>query len=174
MKKLIPFIILILGLVPAFAQRFCSKAKVHAYKRSSIPGMIQEPEVRDDGKVINKPVRPVVNYFIYLELPTSKTIVDRVWIDGKSYRTSIDTITATPVVISGGQPGRFEASDTVVPFTRKPVVRINIHEALEINPSEKVRNQLSGSAVLIEFHQGKRKYFTRVREWKKLPSVVLQ
>lgn len=165
---------LLVGLVPAFGQKFCTKARIHAFKRSSIPGIIQEPEVRDDGKVINKPVKPVVSYFIYMELPSSRTLVDRVWIDGVSYRTSIDTISSTPVIISGGQPGKFEARDTVVPSTRKQVVRLNIHEALATDPSENIRKQLEGTAVLIEFHNGKRQYFTRAKEWKKLPSVVLQ
>lgn len=174
MKKLIPFIILLLGSVPLFAQRFCSGAKIHSFKRSSIPGMIQGPDIRDDGKVINKPVRPVINYFIYMELPSAKTVIDRVWIDGKAYRTSIDTIASTPVTVSGGQVGKFETRDTVVPKTRKAVVRLNIHEQEEISPADKIRGQLDGSAVLVEFHVGRKKYFTRSGEWKKLPSVVLQ
>ena len=74
MKKFATLILLIVLANGVYAQKYCKKAIVHAYQRNSMPGNFPQRETSEDGK-IQRPVKPVVSYHIYMEEPVQWLII---------------------------------------------------------------------------------------------------
>lgn len=172
MKKIFILLTLISFTNLVSAQRLCKKAVVHAYIRNSMPGNFPQRETAEEGN-ISKPVRPVSSYHIYLEDPRGGFTVNRIWINGESYNVTTEKVNQTPIIVAGGQVGKYQKNDTIHTRSSK-VLRILVKEKTNIDPPLKISDKIRQNAVVVEFSYGKRSYYNFSSQLKKLQPVVLQ
>lgn len=158
------------GLV--FSQKICKKAIVHAYIRNSMPGNFPSRDVNEKGEV-PRPIKPVTSYHIYLEKPADDIQVSRVWLNGESYSVTVEQVDQTPIIVAGGQVGKYQRNDTIVTKTNK-VLRLILKEKIDKQPSAKLSEIVSKNPVVVEFQRGKKQYFNFSPQLKKLQPLVLQ
>ncbi|MGZ5255188.1 MAG: hypothetical protein ACXWV4_12475 [Flavitalea sp.] len=172
MKKLSPFLLLLALASTGFSQAYCKKAVVHAYQRSSMPGNFPQRETSEDGK-IQKPVRPVLSYHIYMEDPVDGWEVSKVWINGEAFQVRTERVEKTPIIIAGGQVGKYQRNDTIQTRSSR-VMRIIPNGRTESASTQKIRELATKHPVVVEFKRGKRVYYSYASTFKKLQPVVLQ
>jgi hypothetical protein len=147
--------------------------KVHAYVRHSTPGAVPKVVASENGAPIKKTATALVNYSIYVELKKGTTItINRLWIDGKAFKARKETVLETPVVFKQAGIGNQYQTDTLVPKTNNIVWKL-VQDGM-INQSQKPPKSLKGNALLVEYIWKGKKFYYAVKEWKKLPPLILQ
>lgn len=101
-------------------------------------------------------------------------MVNTVWLDGTAYIAELEKIEQKPVIIAGGQVGKFQKNDTILQRPKGNVYRVHMKEISKEPINNKLQELSKNNPVVIEFTIGKRKYYNVSREWKKLQPVVLQ
>lgn len=174
MKFYFTLIVFLLSGPLIFGQKQCKRMKVHSYVRNSMPGNFPKGEAMENGGNVDKPIRPVSSYLIYIENPSKKAKVHTVWLDGTAYIAELEKIEQKPVIIAGGQVGKFQKNDTILQRPKGNVYRVHMKEISKEPINNKLQELSRNNPVVIEFTIGKRKYYNVSREWKKLQPVVLQ
>lgn len=147
--------------------------KAHAYIRHSTPGAVPKVVAREEGSPIKKTATVLVNYSIYIEVKKGSSItINRLWIDGQAFKARKETILETPVVFKQQAIGNQYQTDTLVPKTRNLVWKL-VQDGMQ-NTVSKVPEKSKGNDLLIEYSWKGKKYYYVVKEWKKLPPLVLQ
>lgn len=147
--------------------------KVHAFVRHSTPGAVPKVVARENGAPIKKTASALVNYSIYVELKKGSSItINRLWIDGQAFKARKEIILETPVVFKQQAIGNQYQTDTLVPKTNNIVWKL-VQDGMQ-NTVSKVPEKFKGNALLIEYVLKGKKYYFAVKEWKKLPPLILQ
>jgi hypothetical protein len=147
--------------------------KIHAYVRHSTPGAVPKVVAIENGGAVKKMPTSLVNYSIYAELKKSSTItITRLWIEGKAYTTRKEAIKETPVLFKQPAIGNQYQTDTLVPKTNNIVWKL-IQEGL-VDNSPKAPKNLKGNDLLVEYIWKGKKYNYVIKEWEKLPPLILQ
>lgn len=164
-------------LIPAIglAQKKCERIKLHAYQRSTLPGMVPGGVVNEDGKMVEARPRINTTYYLYLETPVKKKLdISTIWINGEAYNADVDTVQSKPVVIGKTPVGNLQRTDTLVRNTPHTLLQLKPKQKKEITPTEKIRSILERHDVMVEFAIGRRKYYSSQEEIKKLEPLALQ
>lgn len=172
MKKFATLMLLVLLAGGVYAQKYCKKAIVHAYQRSSMPGNFPQRETSEDGQ-IQRPVKPVVSYHIYMEEPVEGWEITRVWINGEALQVRTEKVEKTPIIVAGGQVGKYQRNDTIKTKSDR-VTRIIPNGKSDAASTQKIRELAAKHPVLVEFKRGKKNYYSYAPAFKKLQPVVLQ
>lgn len=172
MKKFATLILLIVLASGVYAQKYCKKAIVHAYQRSSMPGNFPQRETSEDGK-IQRPVKPVLSYHIYLEEPVEGWEITRVWISGEAFQVRTEKVEKTPIIVAGGQVGKYQRNDTIQTKSAR-VTRVIPNGKSESVSTEKIRELAAKHPVVVEFKRERKTYYSYAPVFKKLQPVVLQ
>jgi hypothetical protein len=172
MKKFGTLMLLVLLASGVYAQKYCKKAIVHAYQRSSMPGNFPQRETSEEGNV-QRPVKPAVSYHIYMEEPVEGWEITRVWINGEAFQVRTEKVEKTPIIIAGGQVGKYQRNDTIQTKSEN-VTRIIPNGKTDAVSTEKIRGLAAKNPVLIEFKRGRKSYYSYAPAFKKLQPVVLQ
>jgi len=144
-----------------------------AYQRSTIPGTMPRKTLDESGNQVDRPIKKLNTYFIYIQLIHNCDIeTTRIWIGGKAYRIAQEVVTHTPVVIEHSHPGALP--DTLVKQTGNKVIRLQPTEELQVKSNKMVRNKLGGGNVVIEYNNNSRSKYYIIKEIKKLAPLVLQ
>lgn len=147
--------------------------KAHAYIRHSTPGAVPKVVAREEGSPIKKSATALVNYSIYIEVKKgSSIIINRLWIEGKAFKARKETVLETPVVFKQQAIGNQYQTDTLVQKTNHIVWKL-VQDGMQ-NTVLKVPEKSRGNALLIEYSWKGKKYYYAVKEWKKLPPLILQ
>lgn len=147
---------------------------VHGFIRNSMPGNFPKGEAMENAGSVEKPIRPVTSYLVYIDNPPKKAKVHTVWLDGTPYTAELEKIEKTPVIIPGGQVGKFQKNDSIIQNPTGTVYRVHMKEIRKEPLNEKLQAISKKNPVVIEFNIGRRKYYNVSGEWKKLQPVVLQ
>lgn len=174
MKIYFTLIVLLISAPVLFAQKQCKRLTVHSFIRNSMPGNFPKGEAMENAGNVNKPVRPVTSYLIYIENPSKKAKINSVWIDGTAYKAELEKIEQTPVIIAGGQVGKFQKNDTIIHNPKGSVYRVHMKEISKEPVNARLQELSKKNAAVVEFSIGRRKYYNVSGEWKKLQPVVLQ
>lgn len=172
MKKLSTLLLFIVLASTGFAQKYCKKAVVHAYQRSSMPGNFPQRETSENGQ-IQKPVRPVVSYHIYMEEPVEGWEISRIWINGEPFQVRTEKVEKTPIIVAGGQVGKYQRNDTIQTKSGRVTRIIPNGKSNEIS-TQKIRELAAKQPVVVEFKRGRKTYYNYASTFKKLQPVVLQ
>ena len=171
------FVLLIMILVPVLlsGQKVCSKVKLHAYQRQTLPGMIADGVVNEDGKVKSPKPQIRTTRYIFLQVPKGKkTKVIRVWISGQSHDVSVDSVKSTPVILGKTPVGNLVRNDTLVPRTGDMVLALSAGTRLLSKPVKKLLKPIEDNELVVEYIIGRRSYYSFAREIKKLEPLALQ
>lgn len=172
MKKLFTLLLFLVLASTGFSQKYCKKAIVHAYQRNSMPGNFPQRETPEDGK-IQRPVKPVVSYHIYLEEPVEGWVITRLWINGEAFPVRTEKVDKTPIVVAGGQVGKYQRNDTIQTKSGR-VTRIIPNGKNDAPTTPKMKELATKNAVVVEFKRGRKTYYSYASVFKKLQPVVLQ
>lgn len=172
MKKLSTLLLFLVLAGTGFSQKYCKKAEIHAYQRSSMPGNFPQRETSEDGRV-QRPVKPVVSYHIYMEKPVDDWEITRIWINGEAFQVRTEMVENTPIIIAGGQVGKYQRNDTIQTKSGR-VLRIIPNGKSDTPSTQKIRDLASKKPVLVEFKRGSKTYYSFAPAFKKLQPVVLQ
>lgn len=137
-----------------------------------MPGNFPGRDVTEKGEV-PRPVKPVTSYHIYMEKPADNIQVNRVWLNGESYSVTVEQVDKTPIIVAGGQVGKYQRNDTIHTKSNK-VLRLILKEKTNIQPSKKLAQKISQNPVVVEFQRGNKQYFNFSPQLKKLQPLVLQ
>ena len=144
----------------------------YAYQRTALPGVAPRKTIDESGNEIARPVKPMVNYFIYFEAKPGENLAPyQIWIDGKPFKATTE-IVSSPVIMQRSHPG--EGPDTLVRKTSNAVMRILQGEELKVKADSKVLKHMKGSKIVVEYTRKGKRCFYQIKEFKKLPPQVLQ
>jgi len=149
-------------------------ARLYAYIRTVMPGMIPDRNTPAD-RINGEPAdRAVENYFIYLSKPDPSISNLTVWIRGKAYQASQQEITQLPIVLESGGPGIFKISDTLVPAGAANVWRIIPGDLSGATAPRILKKQGRQPAVVLEFTYNGKHLLAFSNAFKKLTPIVLE
>ena len=149
-------------------------ARMYAYIRTVMPGMIPDRNTSVD-RINGEPAdRSVENYFIYLSKPDPSISNLTIWISGKAYQATQQEITQLPIVLESGGPGIFKITDTLVPAGTAHVWRIIPGDPSEATAPRILKNQDRQPAVVLEFMHNGKHLFVFSNTFKKLTPIVLE
>lgn len=116
----------------------CFVTKGTAYERTTIPGNIPRKTLDESGKEVERPIKKLSTYFIYIESkPGCHVLATRIWIGGKAYHVTQEEIMTTPVIIQHSHPGT--PADTLVKQTNNKVLRLQQKEELKLKPDRRIK-----------------------------------
>jgi hypothetical protein len=171
MNKIISCLLAICTCAPAWSQH-CSLENGVAYERATIPATMPKKTLDESGKEIERPVKKMSTYFIYIEsTPNCSIYPDRIWIGSKAYSINLEEI-YSPVIIQYSYPGK--QPDTLVKATGNKVFRIYPKEELQVKADKKISKKLQSSKMIIEYDGVSGKKFFLIKEIKRLSPLVLQ
>jgi hypothetical protein len=121
MKKIITIAVLLLS---QFANGQTLIKKVHGYFRTISPGIIRV-QTDHNGNVIEQPSAAKKEYFIYVECSnTKKPSIISITLNGKKFDARLDSVLATPVIVTAEPASGTNRADTLVPKTSLSVWRV--------------------------------------------------
>ena len=174
MKKSLIVFLFSMNVLFLFAQKQ-PYAQIHAYYRETLPGAIPREVVDENGNSVTHSKKRQGTYFIYFSHHAHyKVKPSAIWIDGKAYKFTSDAIQSTPVVLNNPSPNGEKAIDTLVPKTQKKVVKIIPQGELTIKPPASAAKKIKSNQLVIEYSYNGKKYFSEIKEIKRLPSLALQ
>ena len=172
MFRLLLTIAIYFSQLQAFSQS-CTIIKGSAYQRATIPGNIPRRDLDETGKEVEKPVKFMNTFFIYVETPRDCIIeVNTIWIAGKAYYVKQEEIKNTPVIIQHTHPG--SVPDTLVKHTQNKVYQIQPAEERKDKSPKKILRKEKNAKIIIEYHHGSRKGSFAFMEVKRIAPMVLQ
>ena len=172
MNALIYFLLATLTMASVCSQN-CSIKKGYAYERATISGTMPRKTLDESGKEIERPVKKMSSWFIYIESKSTCSLqTERIWIGNKAYNVIQEEIIDKPVVLQYSYPGK--QPDTLVRPTSNKILRLQPMEELQIKPNKKITRELNDSKIIIEYRSKSGKYFFGIKEIQRLTPLVLQ
>ena len=167
-------ITLLFTVIPALAQKQCSRVKGYAYQRSVLPGMIPQRSIEEDGSV-KAAQPPAPNFYFYVEFPSNKQLTAvRAWIRGKAYNITVSPVGEVPVVIPKTPLGNQPRMDTLVGKTNNNLLRIQPTSPIEVRSSGRLQKRISTNELVIEYEMNDKDYVLLISTIKKLEPLALQ
>lgn len=175
MKKLFIFLAAFSTSILSIAQLKSPVLNGYAYQRASLPGTIPKGVTNEDGSQADRPVKPMITHFVYLEIkPTQNIKPATIWIRGKSYKLETEKITSIPVVLERQGIGEKTLSDTLVKKTANNVFRIYPKGTLVTKASSAISKKINKQNVVIEYFWKAKKYYYTISDIKNLQPLALQ
>lgn len=151
-KKLTLFCsILILFSGSLIAQRSV-KIKLYAYAQPVHSGIQSKTQIAESGIEYKSESKSKLNYIIYLEHRSSKTIRPlEIWIAGKAYGIKMNQIEFTPVELTDNSNIKDPKKILLVPATSNKVFSISLTGLSEIanSKSDELKNQKANEITLV-------------------------
>lgn len=172
MKKILLLIVLFTRAGASMAQT-TPLLKVYAYLRQSTPGAVPKVVADENGTTRKIPSSLIGTYYIYVEvkkgaLPTPVAL----WINGEAYTVKKEAVIETPVLFKRPTIANQYETDSLVPKTKHLVFRL-IQDSV-INPRPVAPKKVAGNSLAVEYNWKGKKCFSTVKEWKKLPPLILE
>lgn len=146
--------------------------KAYAYLRESVPGAIPKT-IDENGKEINTGPVNIKSYQLFLEYKKGTVLRPlRIWIDGRAYGLTMQTIGKTPYTFSRPGIGSNVEIDTLVKKTSNNVYRIVPAEEISGTSSSKFAQVRNG--LVIEYYVGKKLNHYVVKDIRKLSPMILE
>jgi hypothetical protein len=143
------------------------------YERTTIPGTSPKKILDESGSQVERPLKIMNTYFIYIESnPDCHVQATRIWVGKKAFRITQEEITNTPVIIQQSNPGTHP--DTLVKQTSNRVLRLQPKEELQLKPDKKITKKLTTAKVVIEYISNSRKEYYTIKDIKRIAPLVLQ
>ena len=144
--------------------------RAYAFEREILPGMVQSVTDKN-GNIIETPVSPKADYFIYLETGPVRSIdVKNIWINEVNYDAGLRIVNKTPVIL-GIHPGPGNA-DTLVKKTSNKVWEVQVKQ--KSDKKMPIALEQSKSKIVIAcLNNGKVFYYT-LDQIKKLRPLSAQ
>jgi hypothetical protein len=175
MKKCIIFLAVFGASLSSVAQLKSPIVNGHAYQRASLPGTIPKGVANEDGSQSDRPIKPMITHFVYLEIKPSQNIKPAtIWIRGKSYNLETEKITSVPVVLERQGIGEKTLSDTLVKKTENNVFRIYPRGTLFTKASSAISKKINKQNIVIEYYWKGKKYYYTISNIKNLQPLALQ
>lgn len=170
--KLFLYISFLFGITTnSYAQKKCGVSQAYAYQRATLPGTITTV-IDETGTVKERPRKPKITYFIYLETKPSELIQPSlIWINGKAYKLKTEKIT-TPVLVP--RIDAVKSVDTLVKETSNNVIRIQPVEEASVRPSNAVAKKIKNSQIVIEYVRKSKKQYYTIDRIKTLTPLAMQ
>lgn len=150
----------------------CKIEKGYAYQRTTIPGNIPRNDLDESGKEIERPVRMMNTFFIYVETNNGCNLrVTQLWILGKAFRVKQEEVKELPIVIHHTHPGT--PPDTLVPHTMKRVFRLQ-PVADGFDEEKRIPVKQNQKSIRIEYLRKEKKLYYQVHDVKRIAPMVLQ
>lgn len=175
MKKWFIFLAALSVSILSIAQSKSPIVNGYAYQRASLPGTIPRGVTNEDGSQADRPIKPMITHFVYLEIKTSQNIKPTtIWIRGKNYNLETEKITTVPLVLDRQGIGDKTLSDTLVKKTANNVFRIYPKGTLVTKASSTISKKINKQNIVIEYYWKSKKYYYTIRAIKNLQPLALQ
>lgn len=151
------------------------KAKLFGYKEPVVSGRSPGNGLEENGKpaILPGQAESSFNYFLYLQ-SSSRVYPSEMWINGKPYAVSIETIKQTPVVreneVTPSQPSKTE----LVPATDQMVLALFPVTVSENKLTAIGRSLAAGNELVVVYKQGGKFYYNTLKKLTVLEAAPLQ
>ena len=174
MKKSILIFVFSLNVLLLVAQK-PPAIQIHAYYRETLPGAAPNEVIDETGKAVVRAEERQVTYFIYFIQPAGYKIKPAaVWLEGKAHKFSLDTIKSTPIILHNSSINAGKAGDTLIKKTTRKVLQILPQTDVDIKPSTAIAQKMKTNQLIIEYFYNGKKYYSTIKQIKRLPSLALQ
>ena len=142
----------------------------NAWQSTTLPGTRNTATSEVTGQEVEKPPKNSTNVVIFLEYkPTENIHPVRVWIDGKGYKASFQSVKNDQVVME--HQGQI---DTLVKKTFYRILRIQPLEEETLKIPASIRKSSTAKNVIIEYLCKSKKYYYTIPAIKKYGPVSLE
>ena len=174
MKKSLLLFLFSLNVFLLWAQK-PPAVQIQAYYRETLPGAAPNEVIDESGNVVERSQERQVTYFIYfIQPPVYKIKPAALWIEGKAHKFFLDTVKSTPIILHNSSVNAKKAGDTLIAKTNRKVLQLLPQAKLDIKPSIAIASKMKNSQLIIEYSYNGKKYYSAIKQIKRLPSLALQ